>query len=401
MQHLRSGVRGEDATTDATAISAAMTGRGAMARVFAVAMMAGLFLLAPRSASAYSVLAHESLVDATWTSEIVPLLKQRYPDATEADLLRARAFAYGGCIIQDLGYYPFGSRLFTNLTHYVRAGDFVETLIRDARDVNELAFAIGALAHEAADNAGHPLAVNVVVPLEYPKDRAKYGDEVLYVESPKHHLMTEFAYDVVQVAHGGYAADAYHAFVGFEVAKDLLERAFKETYGLDLDDLFLDVDLAIGTYRWAVGKLIPDMTRVAWKEKREEIEKASPGVTAGAFVYRLQRREFEQQFGVNYREPGWFSKFLALVIRVLPKIGPLRALAFKPLTPEAERLFVESAERARIAYVASLRQVRARRLMLANTDFDTGKAVRPGVNPLADETVTELAKRRAETVDAR
>src|SRR5689334_8882207 len=106
-----------------------------MTKALAAALVASVLLLSPRPAAGYSVLAHQALVDSMWTSEIVPLLKQRFPRTTEADLLRARAFAYGGCIIQDLGYYPFGSHLFTNLTHYVRAGDFVETLLRDARDV--------------------------------------------------------------------------------------------------------------------------------------------------------------------------------------------------------------------------------------------------------------------------
>jgi hypothetical protein len=368
-----------------------------MSRVICcVAAALALSVSHPPPADAYSVLAHEALIDGAWTSDIVPLLKQRFPRASEADLLQARAYAYGGSIIQDLGYYPFGSHFFTNLVHYVRAGDFVEALLADAGDVNELAFAIGALAHHAADNAGHPLAVNRVIPLVYPKDRAKFGDEVLYVDSPKHHVMTEFAYDVLQMAQASYAADAFHSLVGFEVAEDLLERAFFETYGLKMGDLFLDVDLAIGTYRYAVGKTIPEMTRIAWKEKRDDILKANPGATQATFVYRLQRRDFEKQFGTKYRKPGVLSRFLALVIRVLPKVGPLRALAFKPLTPEAERLFVDSFNQARMRFVTSIRDARARRLMLANTDFDTGMPVMPGANRLADETAAELAKRLAE-----
>src|SRR5690349_4310448 len=100
-----------------------------------------LFLLwAPPRAQAYSVLAHEAIVDGAWESGIVPLLKQRYPRTTADELLAARAYAYGGTIIQDLGYFPFGSHFFTDLLHYVRSGDFVESLLRDAKDVNELAF---------------------------------------------------------------------------------------------------------------------------------------------------------------------------------------------------------------------------------------------------------------------
>ena len=366
-----------------------------------------LLLLAPQPAAAYSVLAHEAIVDAAWDDGVVPFLKRRFPAATDAELLQARAYAYGGAIIQDLGYFPFGSKLFTNLVHYVRGGDFVESLVREATTLNELAFAAGAMAHHASDNAGHPIAVNRAIPLIYPKDRDRYGQQVLYVQAPKHHLMTEFAFDVLQVARGGYAADAYHAFVGFAVAEDVLERAFKRTYGLDLEDLFADLDLAIGTYRWAVGTTIPEMTRIAWREKHDEIERATPGVPRDAFLYDLQRREFEQQFGTKYRKPGLLSRMLAFIIRIVPKVGPLRPFAFRPLTPEAERLFLDSTKRAATAYLASLRDAANGRLALANTDFDTGEPLKPGVNPLADETLRDLASKIREsraalaTADAR
>jgi len=232
-----------------------------MTRLLACAILAAA-LLVPRSAGAYSVLAHESNIDAVWDSHIRPLLLARYPRTTDAQLLAARAYAYGGSVIQDLGYYPFGSKFFTNLLHYVKTGDFVEALIRDAQDVNELAFAIGALCHYAADTEGHAIAVNRAVPLMYPKLQRKYGDSVPYDKAPKEHILVEFAFDVLLVAHGGYQQQALHDFIGFEVAKPLLERAFRETYGLEMKDLFLSEDLAIGTYRHAVAGTIPDVTRV-------------------------------------------------------------------------------------------------------------------------------------------
>ncbi len=181
-------------------------------------------LLVSRPAHAYSVLAHEAMVDAMWTSTITPLLRQRFPRVTAAEITAARAYAYGGSVIQDLGYYPFGSKLFTNLMHYVRSGDFVEALIRNARDPNEYAFALGALAHYASDNEGHPIGVNRAVPILYPKLRAKFGDEVIYAEAPGRHIMVEFSFDVLQVGLGAYSLQAYRDFIGFEVAKKLLAR---------------------------------------------------------------------------------------------------------------------------------------------------------------------------------
>jgi hypothetical protein len=87
-----------------------------------------------------------------------------YPGATEEDLLEAHSYAYGGCIIQDMGYYPFGNHLFTDFTHYVRAGDFIKELLDQAQNLNEYAFALGALAHYSADTFGHSVAINRSVP---------------------------------------------------------------------------------------------------------------------------------------------------------------------------------------------------------------------------------------------
>ena len=367
-----------------------------LCRTFLVAVLTLAVVLAgTRPGAAYSVLGHEGMVDALWDREIVPLLRDRFTGLTVAQLSEARAYAYGGSLIQDLGYYPFGSHLLTNLTHYVRSGDFVECLIRIAATPNEYAFALGALAHYTSDNAGHPLAVNRVVPMMYPKVRAKVGPEALYADSPARHVMVEFAFDVLQVARGAYVDQAYRDRIGFEVAKPLLDRALHETYALSLEDLLLNVELAIGTYRRAVGTTIPELTRIAWRERREEIEKRTPGVTEQAFVYSLSRRDYEREFGNKYRKPGLLARVLAFVLKILPKVGPLRPLAFEPLTPDADRLFGQSVTAARIRYRTALEAIRDRRLRLTNTDFDTGRPPVPGENRLTDETHADLLHKLA------
>jgi len=351
-----------------------------------------------RSAAAYSVLAHESNVDAVWSTHLRPLLLQRYPRTTPEQLARAKAFAYGGSVIQDLGYYPFGSHFFSNLLHYVRSGDFVETMIREARDVDEYAFALGALAHYAADNTGHPEAVNRAVALMFPKLKAKYGDSVTYAKSPARHVLVEFSFDVVQAAAGTYASDAYHTYIGFEVAKPLLARAFAGTYALEMNDVFLfDEDLAIGTYRHSLSQTIPEITRVAWRDKAEEIQKLIPGMSQERFVFQISRREYEERYGAEYKRPSFFAKLLAFVYRLLPKIGPLKPLKFEAPTPEAERLFLASLRDTQSRYRASLDAVGAHRLSLANTDFDTGKRSVHGEYELADETYAELLDRLTKT----
>jgi hypothetical protein len=351
-------------------------------------------LLTPRSAGAYSVLAHESNIDALWDSQIRPLLLARYPSTTRAQLDAARAFAYGGSVIQDLGYFPFGSKFFTNLLHYVKTGDFVEALLRDAASVDELAFAIGALCHYAADTEGHSIAVNRAVPLMYPKLQRKFGDSVPYDRAPKEHLLVEFAFDVLLVAHGGYELQALHDFIGFEVAKPLLERAFRDTYGLEMKDLFFSEDLAIGTYRHAVAGTIPDVTRVAWEKKQEQIQKVTPGAVRDRFVLVMRPGEYEKRYGVEYQKPGFFARLIGVLYKIVPKIGPLRPLAFKVPTEEAERLFLDSLARTRSRYAAELGDLRAGHLRLPNLDFDTGKPIAPGEYALADKTLAELRRHR-------
>src|SRR5215469_13061319 len=234
------------------------------------------FLIGASSFSpAYSVLTHEEIVDLLWQDQIQPMLKQRFPSATEEDLRKAHAYAYGGSVLQDMGYYPFGNKYFSDLLHYVRSGDFVVNLVKESATVNEYAFALGALSHYAADNGGHP-TINRIVTIEFPKLARKFGERATYADDPKAHIRTEFGFDMVQVAKNRYTSDRYHDFIGFEVSKDLLDRTLFETYSLHMNDVFGDPDLAIGTFRRAISVVIPEMTRVALLARRQAIVKDSP-----------------------------------------------------------------------------------------------------------------------------
>lgn len=347
-------------------------------------------------ALAYSVLTHEAIIDSVWADALKPLLLKRFPKANEEQLRQAYAYAYGGAIVQDMGYYPFGSKLFTDLTHYVRSGDFIVALLKESRDLNEFAFALGALAHYAADSEGHSIAVNHAVPLLYPKLRAKYGEEVTYDEHATSHIRTEFAFDVAQVARGRYTSTEYRNFIGFKVAKPVLERAFKATYALEAKDVFTDFDLAIGSYRRAASVIIPKMTKVAWETKKDDIEKLTPGVTQEKFIYRYTRADYKKEFGQQYDKPDFEDKLLAFFVSILPRIGPLKALSFKPITPETERLFLASLAVTLDQYRALLRQAQAGRVELANKNFDTGRPTHAGEYGLADEAYAELVTKLAD-----
>lgn len=344
----------------------------------------------PTTASAYAVLAHQALIDVVWESQLKPLLHYKFPNATEDELDAAEAYAYGGSIVQDLGYYPYGSPFFSDLTHYVRSGDFVAALLENAQDVDEYAFALGALAHYVSDNDGHPMATNRAVPMLYPALQKKYGDTITYEDDRLAHVKTEFGFDVLQVAQRRYAPEEFHDFIGFEVSPELLERSFQQVYGLPLKYVIPDEQQALNSYRHAVSKTIPKATRVAWTLKSDEITAAVPSLTHKKFVYNLSRAEYEREWGKDYTRPTFSDKVLAFLYRLLPKFGPLRVLQFKTPTPEAERLFEASFNSAVTKYRAMLRDERNARLHLPNTNFDVGDECYPGKYRLNDEAHAKL-----------
>jgi hypothetical protein len=350
----------------------------------------------PNPGRAYSVLTHQAIIDTVWLDAMKPVLIKRFPDATEDQLTQAHAYAYGGCIIQDLGYYPFGNRFFSDLVHYVRSADFVQALLDESRDLNELAFALGAVSHYGADIEGHSIAVNRAVPILFPKLQRQFGNEVTYADNPAAHLKTEFGFDVLQVARGHYAPKAYHDFIGFQVSKDLLDRAFQKTYGLKLKDLFRTLDLSLGTYRYSVSTTLPNVTKIAWSLKSKEILKDQPTVSRKQFLYNMKRASYQKEWGSAYERPGFGARVLAFVLRLMPRIGPFRGLAFKVPTPQTEKMFEDSFDATVKRDRASFAQAKTGDLRIANRDLDTGRSVSPGEYGLTDRTYDHLLEKLAE-----
>jgi len=346
-------------------------------------------LMCPRASFAYSVLTHEEIVDLLWTDEIRPLLLKRYPGLSEDQIKEAHAYAYGGAVIQDLGYYPFGSKDFSNLVHYVRSGDFVREMLLESQDANEYAFALGALSHYASDIAGHP-AVNQSVAIEFPKLRAKFGKSVTYAEDKTAHLKTEFGFDTVQVAKNRYASQQYHDFIGFQVSKPLLERAFPVVYGVELKDVLTHEDLAVGSYRFAVSRLIPEMTRVALQTHKKDMMRERPDFAKQKFLYRLSRSGYEKEWGKDYTKPGFGTRILSTLLRYMPRIGPFKGLGFKNPTPQTEDMYFKSINLTVDQYRAFLEEVRADTLVLPNCDLDSGQATKAAEYSLTDDTYAKL-----------
>ena len=360
--------------------------RPLVAAVLCISMVA---TLPSPSAFGYSVLTHEQIIDLAWEQQLKPLLLAKYPNTTPEELIEAHAYAYGGSVIQDMGYYPFGNKHFSDLLHYVRSGDFVSNMLKDAQDVNEYAFALGALAHYVSDIQGHPY-VNRAVAVDYPKLARRYGQSVTYEDDPKAHIRTEFGFDVAQVAKQRYAPQSYHDFIGFKVSKPLLERAFRETYGIELKDIFTALDIAIGTYRHSVSGIIPEMTKAALLTKENANVREKNDSAKRRYVYYLSRADYEKEWGKQYEHPGFFAKVLAFVFKLLPKVGPLKVVAFKVPSTQTEDMYLKSLDATIADYKKDLAEAGQQNLELNDVNFDTGKPTEAGEYKLTDDTYAFL-----------
>ena len=361
-----------------------------------IAALAGLVFLAllfTPSSSGYSVLTHEEIVDLLWTSHIRPLLLARYPGLTDQQLIEAHAYAYGGSVIQDLGYYPFGSKEFSDLTHYVRSGDFVSEMILESRNADEYAFALGAMAHYISDIDGHP-AVNQAVGIEHPHLRSRFGRIVTYEDDESAHLKTEFGFDVEQVSRHRYAPQDYRNFVGFEVSMPLLKRVFPIVYGVDLDQVLKHQSLAVGSYRWAISQLIPHMTKVAIQAQKKELKHHHQPSTAAkqTFLYHVSRADYRRAWGTKYRCAGLGTRFLAALLRLVPKVGPFKGLGFTPPPKKAEQLYLKSMDKTYADYRTLLTEAQAGAPDLPDRDLDTGARTRLAEYKLADKTYGKLMR---------
>ena len=353
----------------------------------------------PQLASGYATFTHEELIDLAWNDSIRPILLERYPGTTDAGLEEAHAYGYGGCLIQDLGYYPFGKELFSDLAHYVRSGDFVLSLLRNARNVNELAFAIGALSHYVGDSIGHSQAVNPSTALTFPSLEKKYGPIVTYEDDPTAHVRTEFGFDVAQIALWRYAPHPYRDYIGFRVSRPVLERAFYETYGLTVRSILGPPRVAMDTYRTGVRRFIPLFARATIVNVRGHLPSDPPDPFLDRLRASISQTDYAKYWSQYHHKPTLEDHLLGIVIHLIPKIGILRILAIKPPSSATENLFVKSLDDALARYRAlltTLSKSPSAELVLTNLDLDTGTRVVPGAYKLTDHAYAELLDKIAQ-----
>ncbi len=386
-------------------------------RVFVLPWLFFLILFSPQ-ANAYSLLTHQQLIDLTWKNSIVPLLLSRYPNLTPAQLDEARAYAYGGCVIQDIGYYPLGDVSFSNLTHYVRSGDFVLNLFRNANNADELAFAIGALSHYIGDSVGHSEATNIAVPIEFPKLRAKYGASVNYAEGRHQHVQTEFAFDINEIAHHRVAPVHYLRHIGLQVSVRQLALAFYQTYGITEDfSKRRGRRFNVRAYRFAVHTFIPRIAYAITLLHRNH-EPPDPDTPEAKEIANEAAALAQEDNWQQYRRKAGIGTYtLAGFLFIVPKVGPLSLVAVKGPTEATEAEYMHSVAASaealrrmliRFTPVASRsaspdplatlvatnkqepRQPGDPLHPLPNRDLDTGRVVQPGGYSLTDSTYAQL-----------
>jgi hypothetical protein len=345
--------------------------------------------LIPLCSQALSIFAHEAIIDLEWQKTIQPLLKLKYPAATDSELLVAHSYAYGGAIIPDLGYYSTGGMFFTNLVHYVYTGDLINALFDEAQNVNEYAFAIGFLSHYYADKYGHSLCTNKAVPIMFPKLKKKFGDVVTFEQAEIPHTRMEFGFDVVQTAMGNYKPKTYHDYIGFEVSKPVLERAFLKTYKLEVKDIFNSTPVAIAVFRFFVKNMISEFTKDAWRIRKSVITQLNPLADQDKFTYKIDKAAYEKEFGKIPVK----STILSFIIGTFPKVGPLAKFKFKEPSPEVEKLFKQTMDTILFHYSAHLNSLAYSRPSIENINYDNGKKTVPKEYKIADKTYEELLEK--------
>ena len=347
-------------------------------------------------ARAYSILTHEELIDLAWNGSIRPLLLARFPGATDAQLVEAHAYAYGGCAIQDMGYYPFGKKFFSDLTHYVRSGDFIAWLFRNARTINEYAFAIGALSHYLGDSIGHSEAINPATGVEFPNLSRRFGPDVTYDESPHGHIRTEFAFDVEQATRQAFAPPAYLDFIGLHVPRKFLSQAFIDTYGFDIHEVLGRARPALRSYTTSARKFIPAFAEAEVVLHRHQFLPPPDDEAYRIFAERVARTSYERRWKHAYRGPGFKAHLLAIFVFIVPKIGAAADLAIKIPNHDTEELYLRSVNRTVDSFRAALDKLGSEPktlIALPNIDLDTGNHVKRGEYRRTDQTYANLLRR--------
>ncbi|MCB2185788.1 MAG: zinc dependent phospholipase C family protein [Deltaproteobacteria bacterium] len=112
-------------------------------------LVAGLFWLG------LGPFSHLVLADRLW-----PRLQRQLSPPRPRE---ARAALWAGALMVDVGFYPGAPSQLSHLVHHVRPWDLCQSLLEDAADATECAFAWGWLSHALGDLECHGRFINPAV----------------------------------------------------------------------------------------------------------------------------------------------------------------------------------------------------------------------------------------------
>jgi len=128
----------------------------------------------------------------------------------------------------------------------------------------------------------------------------------------------------------------------------------------------------------------------AWALYKSEIETEEPGIKKKQFVQGMSRSDFVHQFGRAFLEPGYFARTLSFMANLVPNIGPLKRLPYKPLPKDVQQIYFHAYHNACAQYLRKVSFVSQDKIMLPNLILDTGPPSKAGVYEPADNAYAEL-----------
>jgi hypothetical protein len=159
--------------------------------------------------------------------------------------------------------------------------------------------------------------------------------------------------------------------------------------------------LAIGSYRYSVSHLIPEMTQMALQTQKKQLIQETPISRSENFKYRLSRSEHEKEWGKDSNKPGFGTRVLSTLLRYMPKIGPFKAMAFNVPTPQTEDMYFKSINVTVDRYQAFLHEAGKNSLVLPDRDLGSGKPATPGEYTLTDNTLPNCWPNSRPTISTR
>ena len=134
-----------------------------------------------------------------------------------------------------------------------------------------------------------------------------------------------------------------------------------QTYGLEMRDLFADLDRSISTYRYAVSQIIPTLTAAAWRDKHDEIAKLTPAIDRSAFVVLVSARRLRAGLRPRLSEPRILRTLRRSALSDSSKDRAAETALVQGADAEAAELFAQSFRDATARFRAEVKRPQDRK----------------------------------------